>query len=39
VAAIREQLPVDSAEEASWLANREVFGRPCTAAMLPNWSE
>jgi UDP:flavonoid glycosyltransferase YjiC (YdhE family) len=35
VAAIREQLPVVSAAEASRLGNRELFGRLSTAAMLP----
>jgi UDP:flavonoid glycosyltransferase YjiC (YdhE family) len=35
VAAIREKLPVVSAEEASVLGNRELFGRLATRAMLP----
>jgi UDP:flavonoid glycosyltransferase YjiC (YdhE family) len=35
VAAIREQLPVVAAAEASRLGNCELFGRLCTAAMLP----
>lgn len=35
VAAIREQLPVVSAAEASILDNRELFGRLATRAMLP----
>jgi UDP:flavonoid glycosyltransferase YjiC (YdhE family) len=35
VAQIREQLPVAPAQQASILANRELFGRLATAAMLP----
>jgi UDP:flavonoid glycosyltransferase YjiC (YdhE family) len=35
VAAIREQLPVLPANEGSILANRELFGRLATQAMLP----
>jgi UDP:flavonoid glycosyltransferase YjiC (YdhE family) len=35
IAPIRERLPVVSAEEASVLGNRELFGRLATAAMLP----
>jgi UDP-glucoronosyl and UDP-glucosyl transferase len=35
VTAIREQLPIVPAAEASVLANRELFGRLATRAMLP----
>lgn len=35
VAAIREQLPILPAEEASVLGNRELFGRLATDAMMP----
>ena len=38
VAAIRERLPSASAQEASVLANRELFGRLATDAMLPTMS-
>ncbi|MFJ1791702.1 glycosyltransferase [Kitasatospora griseola] len=34
-AAIRDRLPRASREEAAVLVNRELFGRLCTAAMLP----
>jgi UDP:flavonoid glycosyltransferase YjiC (YdhE family) len=36
VSPIRERLPVAPAAEASVLANRELFGRLATAAMLPS---
>lgn len=39
VARIREQLPVVSAEEASILGNRDLFGRLATTAMLPRVEE
>jgi UDP:flavonoid glycosyltransferase YjiC (YdhE family) len=39
VAAIREQLPVVAAAEASRLGNRELFGRLGTAAMLPGMEQ
>jgi UDP:flavonoid glycosyltransferase YjiC (YdhE family) len=39
VAAVRDQLPTLPADEAAVLANRELFGRLCTAAMLPGLEE
>jgi len=39
VAEIREQLPVANAQQAAVLANRELFGRLATTAMLPRMED